>query len=101
MQAIGAINTAMPAEQPRFGRVTLALLFLFLLTEVLNGAIRHDAVQFGLPWLPYLPHMLLFPALIPMFFSLLLTEGITSAYLGVVVLFGVTATAVGSPKQFA
>jgi hypothetical protein len=85
-------KTRESTEMPSFDRVALTLLFLFSLTEVLNGAIRYYAAQYGFSWLPYLPHVLLFAALAPMFFAYVVTEGISSTYLTVLVLFGVAAT---------
>jgi len=67
----------------------LALLFFFLLTEVFGGAIRYYAVQYGFPWLPYLPHLLLAVAVVPMFFIYLLSEGVTSTYLTLLILFSI------------
>ena len=67
----------------------LALLFFFLLTEVFGGAIRYYAVQYGFPWLPYLPHLLLALAVVPMFFIYLLSEGVTSTYLTLLILFSI------------
>lgn len=76
-------------ELPLFDRVALALLFLLLLSEVLGGAVRYYAVQFGFPWLVYLPHLLIFLALVPIFFVYLANEGVTVTYLTVLTLFGV------------
>jgi hypothetical protein len=92
VEAIRTTRTAKAVELPLLDRVALVLLFLFLLTEVLNGAIRYYSAQLGLPWLPYVPHMLLFLTLFPMVFSYVVTEGVNSTYLGVVLLFSVGAT---------
>jgi uncharacterized membrane protein len=83
------ITTTKDAELPFFDRAALALLFFFLLTEVLGGAIRYYAVQSGLVWLPYLAHLLLAMAIGPMFFIYLLSEGVTSTYLTILLLFSV------------
>lgn len=75
-------------ELPLLDRVALALLFFFLLTEILGGAIRYYAVQFHLGWFPYLPHLLLAVAVPPMFFLYLASEGVTPTYLIIGLLFG-------------
>ena len=73
-------------------RLALGLLFLFLLGDVLGGAIRYYAVQFHIPWVSYVPYVLLACSLVPMFFVYLVSEGVTSTYLQVVVLFGIATT---------
>lgn len=85
------IKTGKIAELPLFDQMALALLFVFLLSDILGGAIRYYSVQFGLPWMVYAPHLLLTLALLPMFFAYLMSEGIKSTYLIVVALFSVAA----------
>lgn len=85
------VKTPKIAELPLLDRAALALLFLFVLSDVLGGAIRYYSVHFGLPWLPYFPALLLLIALAPMFFAYLVSEGITSTYLSLFALFGVAA----------
>jgi hypothetical protein len=92
MPSTGTTKTRESTELPLFDRVALTLLFLFSLTEVLNGAIRYYAAQNGFSWLPYLPHVLLFAALAPMSLAYLAGDGVTSTYLIVSILFGVAAT---------
>lgn len=76
------------ADLPLFDRAALTLLFLFVLTDVLSGAIRYYAVQLHLAWLPYLPHLLLAASLLPLFFVYLVSEGVNQTFLTVLVLFG-------------
>jgi hypothetical protein len=86
-----------PSTKPRecadqlslLDRVALSLLFVFLLSEVLGGAIRYYAAELGLAWVSYLPHLALAMAIVPMFFVYLVSRGLTSTYLTVSVLFGV------------
>lgn len=83
------LKTQKADELPLSDAIALLLLFFFLLTEVLGGAIRYYAVQFHMTWLPYFPHLLLVLALVPMFFFYLASEGVTSTYLAVFALFSV------------
>lgn len=70
-------------------RVALALLFAFLSTEILGGAVAYYAARSGFPWLPYLPYLLVTIAIVPMFVGYVLTEGVTETYLTIFVLLGV------------
>lgn len=74
-----------------FDRLAVGLLFAFVLSEVLGGAIRFYAVRAGIPWLFYVPHVLLALVVLPMFVHYVATEGLTSTYLIVSVLFAVAA----------
>lgn len=76
------------AKLPVLDRAALALLFVFLLTSVLAGVLRYYAVKVHLPWLPYLPHLVLALAVLPMFFLYLIGEGVTSTFLIIFMLFG-------------
>ena len=89
MQSNTTIKTRGSGNLRIFDRAALAALFFSLLTEVLGGAIRYYAVQSGFSWLPYLPHALLATLLIPMLFAYLVSEGVTSTYLAILLLFGV------------
>lgn len=80
------------AELSVLDRGVLALLYVYLLTHVLGGVIRYLAARHGFPWLPYVPHMLLAIALVPMAFFYLTSEGITFTYVALFVLFGAGAT---------
>jgi hypothetical protein len=71
-------------------RVALTLLFAFILGEVLGGAIRYYSVQFHLQALPYLPHLMVAVALLPMFFAYFIGEGVTPTFL---LVFGLIAVA--------
>lgn len=64
------------------------LLFVFVLTEILSGAIRYYSAQLHLPWLSYVPHLLMAVALLPLFFVYVVSEGVTPIFLMVFVLFG-------------
>jgi hypothetical protein len=92
VQSKKTLRTRQVAELPLWDRVALALLFIYVLSDVMGGAARYYSVHFGAPWLPYLPTLALLLALAPMFFAYAVTEGISSTYLTVLVLFGVAAT---------
>lgn len=93
------------AGLPLFDRVALGLLFVYLASDVLGGALRYYAVQIGLPWLSYLPGVLLAASIVPMFLAYVGSEGITRTYTIILVLFGVAATYgiynLGNPDQVA
>lgn len=91
MQSIETTRTRKGAELPLLDRVVLALLFFFLLSDVLGGVIRYYGAQFHLTFLSYVPHLVLALAIVPMFFAYLLSEGVTPTYLTIFVLFGVGA----------
>jgi hypothetical protein len=86
------LKTREGIELPLFDRAALALLFVLILSEVLSGPIRYCAVQLHLVWLPYLPRFLAVLVLGPMFIGRLVSEGVTSTYLALIVLFSVAAT---------
>lgn len=58
---------------------------------VFGGPFRYYAARFHFPWLPYLPHLILALVIVPMFFLYVTSEGVTSTYLVILVLFGVGA----------
>jgi hypothetical protein len=90
---------------PLFDRIALGLLFVYLASDVLGGALRYYAVQTGLPWLSYLPGILLAASVIPMFLAYVASEGITPTYTIILLIFGVAATYgvfnLGNPDQVA
>lgn len=80
------------SEKPLFDCIALALLAIFLLNDIMGGAIRYYAVQFGLPWLAYMPAILMIVALAPMFMAYVASEGVTSTYLTVFALLAISST---------
>lgn len=92
MQSIRTKKTQKLVDLPLFDRVVLALLFLLLLDDVLDGAVRYYSAELHLVWLPYLPHFLVVLAVIPMFFVRLVCDGLTTTYLFVLLLFGIAGT---------
>ena len=78
-------------QKSTFDRCALFLLFVFLVNDVLGGAIRYYTVQLGLPWMAYVPVAVLAIALVPMFARYLLVDGITPTYIIVFALLAVSA----------
>lgn len=93
------------AGLPVFDRVALALLFVYLASDVVGGALRYYAVLIGLPWLSYLPGVILAASILPMFLAYVASEGITPTYMIILFLFAVAATYgvlnLGNPDQVA
>lgn len=74
---------------PLFDRITLLLLFIFLVSNFLGGAIRYYAAAHGFAWVAYLPHLLLALGLVPLLVRYLSGDGVTSTYAAIFALFGV------------
>lgn len=75
-----------------FDDVALLLLFIFLVNDIFGGALRYYTVELGLPFLAYVPSIVLALALLPMFVTYLLVDGVTSTYLTIFAMLAVAAT---------
>lgn len=89
MQSQKTLRTRQETRLSLLDKAALALLFLYVFSDIMGGAIRYYSVRFGMPMLAYVPPLLLLFALAPMFFAYLTTDGVTSTYLTVLVLFSV------------